>query len=155
MVQQSATAVEKLAHQDRTSVSKQKRSSQTDSFGHSHDEDQGLDLTLANESQKQPYSISLTSSATVAKQRMLDCKTMSFAVASPLDPHSQSPTAHPSLIKNVMHSDTSNFTHDSKSKGVEFAAFLSQRKADTDQVICRVIFCVLRDSMSKATSGFV
>ena len=86
-----------------------------------------LDLSVINS--KALKSSRSTSSSTVAKQRMLEREAMSFAVASPLDAHAQSPTAHPVLMNNVIHN------HDSKSKGVEFAAFLSQKKAENDQVV--------------------
>jgi len=133
LAQQPILASGNLAQKSRKGISGRKTRTQTDSPKFKDAEKQGLDLSVASET-RQALSISLSPSATVTKQRMLDCGKMSFAVASPLDRHAQSPTAHPILRNNVMHSDASNFAHDSKPKEVEFAAFLPERKSENDQV---------------------
>ena len=69
----------------------------------------------------------------VAKQRMLDYQTMSFAIVSPLDAHAPSPSSRPMLLNNALHNDVTAF--ESKSKECEVARFLSQRKSESEQVI--------------------
>ena len=89
-----------------------------------------LDLSVTSDKENQANSVltAIAPTATVAKRPMLDCETMSFALASPLDKHMQPPTSHPLMLSNVLHNK-------GKQGDVELSNFLARRKTENEKVI--------------------
>lgn len=93
-----------------------------------------LDLSAANDKEDQPHSNSAASASfeTIAKRPMLDCETMSFALASPLDAHVQPPTSHSLMLSNMLHKK-------SKQSDVELSPFLARRNNENENVSLTLI----------------